>query len=604
MRTTYWLILVIACLLYIPFLGIVPLFDWDEINFSEISREMLVTGEWQKVQVEFIAFWEKPPLFFWLQSLSMQIFGVNEFAARFPNALVGVITLLTLFYVGNRLYDEYFAKWWVLAYAGSFLPAFYFKTGIIDPLFNLLIFLSVFQLALLTIHEKPTLRRWKALWGGLFMGLAVLTKGPVALLLVGLCGLIFWIRSLKLTTFSFLEILIYVITTLSIASIWFLPETLKNGTWFLQQFFEYQWGLAAKSEDTGHEQPFWYHPVVLLLGCFPASLYFFGGLQHTYKANTYQRIFKIWMLLLFFVTLIIFSIVKAKIVHYSSLCYFPITFIASEYLYRIEKNEFKWNMYIKTSLVVIGLMWGLLFLILPAVPYLKTFLLNVVEDRFTKGNLEADVNWYLLEFLIGILFLIIVFWVVLIRHKKGLIDGAFYLFLACILASQAVIYVFVPKIEKYSQNAMIMFLKSISQEKCYISPVNYHSYAHHYYAKVSPEVAQEKREFLEDKFGKKSISKSSFSKQKEAWQEYLLEGNPKRNAYLLLKVGDEGWEKRLKNHKKLKLVMNKNGFMIFKRDIEKEKEEINFTIEKQKKSTKDSLHLKKNIHKKDTITKI
>ncbi len=571
MRSTYWLILFVACLLYIPFLGIVPLFDWDEINFAEISREMILTGEWQKVQVEFISFWEKPPLFFWIQSVSMQIFGVNEFGARFPNALVGVITLLVLFYIGNRLFDEHLAKWWVLAYAGSFLPAFYFKTGIIDPIFNLFIFLSVFQLVLMTTHEKPSKKRWKALWGGLFMGLAVLIKGPVALLLVGVCGLIFWIRSLRISTFGITEILIYSFTSLSVLSIWFLPEMLHNGFWFLQQFLEYQWGLAAKSEDTGHEQPFYYHPIVLLIGCFPASIYFFGGFQYNYKSHTQQRIFKIWMQILFFVTLIIFSIVKAKIVHYSSLCYFPLTFLAAEYLYRVEKNELKWNTFIKIGLWILGLLWGIIFIVLALVPFFKKMLLNNIEDRFTQGNLQANVSWQGWEIIIGILFLLVVIYA-LTRHRKGIIDGAFYLFFICIITSQLVIYVFIPKIEQYTQRSMIDFLKSTAAEKAYILPLNYHSYAHHFYGKITPEVAKEKKEFLESKFGKKSIGKSTFSQQKETWQEFLLEGNPTRNTYFLLKIGDEGWEKRLKNHPKLKLILQKNGFLIYQRNIEKEKE--------------------------------
>src|SRR5262245_47043667 len=59
-----------------------PLYDWDEINFAESSREMLVTGNYFQVQIDFRPFWEKPPLYFWMQAASMKIFGVNEFAAR------------------------------------------------------------------------------------------------------------------------------------------------------------------------------------------------------------------------------------------------------------------------------------------------------------------------------------------------------------------------------------------------------------------------------------------------------------------------------------------------------------------------------------------
>src|SRR3954468_9363267 len=92
------LLLTILCLIFfLPFLGSVHLFDWDEANFAECAREMLVSHDWGRVQVDFQPFWEKPPLFIWMQALSMKALGVNEFAARLPNALCGAATLLLCF---------------------------------------------------------------------------------------------------------------------------------------------------------------------------------------------------------------------------------------------------------------------------------------------------------------------------------------------------------------------------------------------------------------------------------------------------------------------------------------------------------------------------
>ncbi|RYD68901.1 MAG: phospholipid carrier-dependent glycosyltransferase, partial [Sphingobacteriales bacterium] len=139
----YALIALLGAILFIPFLGRVHLFDWDEINFAESAREMIVTGNYSQVQVNYKPFWEKPPLFIWIQAASMNIFGVNEFAARFPNAIVGIFTLLILYYIGSKNTDSRLGWLWVLCYIGSFLPHFYFKSGIIDPLFNLFIFLGV-----------------------------------------------------------------------------------------------------------------------------------------------------------------------------------------------------------------------------------------------------------------------------------------------------------------------------------------------------------------------------------------------------------------------------------------------------------------------------
>src|SRR5450759_1103420 len=178
-----YLILISAIFFFIPFLGSVHLFDWDEINFAESAREMIVTGNFSRVQIDFHPFWEKPPLFFWMQAASMKLFGINEFAARFPNSVIGIFTLLTFYFLGKKLYDEKFGLIWALAYLGSFLPDIYFKSGIIDPSFNFFIFLTVVFLAK-SISKTGESKEFKyALFAGISIGLATLTKGPVGLLI-------------------------------------------------------------------------------------------------------------------------------------------------------------------------------------------------------------------------------------------------------------------------------------------------------------------------------------------------------------------------------------------------------------------------------------
>ena len=97
---------VVGLLIFVPFLGAVHLFDWDEINFAEAAREMVLTGEYLRVHIDYQPFWEKPPLFLWMQALSMKVFGINEFAARFPNAFCGALTLPLLFILGRSVSTE------------------------------------------------------------------------------------------------------------------------------------------------------------------------------------------------------------------------------------------------------------------------------------------------------------------------------------------------------------------------------------------------------------------------------------------------------------------------------------------------------------------
>ena len=182
----------------IPTLDCFYLFDWDEINFAESSREMLLTGDYFHVQINFEPFHEKPPLFFWLQSLSMKIFGIGGFAARFPNALLAFLTPITLFFMGKTIKDSSFGVLWASIYMCGILPNLYFRTGIIDPYFNLFIFTSIF-FGYVYLTREQTKKRYQILLSGLFAGLALITKGPVALLLIFLVFfLLFYLKKLEL----------------------------------------------------------------------------------------------------------------------------------------------------------------------------------------------------------------------------------------------------------------------------------------------------------------------------------------------------------------------------------------------------------------------
>ncbi len=173
------ILLALCCLLFPLAIGSASLFDWDEVNFAEAAREMIVTKNYLNVQINFLPFWEKPPLFFWIQSLSMHIFGVNAFAARFPNAVVGVISIMSIYTIGKKWLSPNFGFLWALAYMGSILPHFYFKSGIIDPLFNLFIFGALYQF----FQYLQAYRFRFVLSTAALAGLAVLTKGPVAVLI-------------------------------------------------------------------------------------------------------------------------------------------------------------------------------------------------------------------------------------------------------------------------------------------------------------------------------------------------------------------------------------------------------------------------------------
>lgn len=537
-----------AAILFIPFLGTVHLFDWDEINFAESAREMLITGNYAQVQVDFKPFWEKPPLFFWLQALSMKVFGINEFAARLPNAIIGIVTLVLIFNIGNKLYNQRLGLWWVLVYAGSLLPHFYFKSGIIDPLFNLFIFLGVYQLYLMTLHKNNRQRNRKALLAGIFIGLGILTKGPVALLLSGLTLLVYWLMSRQWKTFRIIELLLFGLAAFVVSSIWYLPETLNNGIWFISEFVKYQLDLAS-STSTGHEQPIFYHPVVLLIGCFPASIYFLKSFKRNKADSDEQSQFKLWMKILFWVVLIVFSLITTKIMHYSSMCYFPLTFLAATYIFHIQEQRFVFTKWLG---ILIGFIGGVVALLLATLPILvkqKEKLIPYIDDKFAVANLDAVVHWSGFESIIGFLLLAIIITTLVHWNRKHPTRGALALFTTTLLAVQVLIYVFIPKIEKYTQAAAIEFMQSKQNEDCYVGTIGYKSYAQYFYTARTPQKSP-----------------------KVNTEKWYLTGASSKPVYLITRIDrTQRLDSLLEAGFPIKKVGEKNGFVFFKREASQKK---------------------------------
>lgn len=539
--TDYLLIVLIGAMLFIPFLGSVHLFDWDEINFAECAREMIVTGDYSKVMINFQPFWEKPPLFIWMQAASMNIFGINEFAARFPNAICGIITLLVIYNIGTNIYDRKFGRLWVLSYVGSFLPHFYFKSGIIDPWFNLFIFSGIYYLIIFTNNTYNTPNNKNLIISGFFTGLAVLTKGPVAVLIIGLCICIYWLKNRNKKLFSGKQIFLFILISGLTGSLWFIIEILQGRPEIILEFIQYQIRLF-KTEDAGHGGPWFYHPVVLLIGCFPASIFAIQGFKKSYD-TPFQKYFKLWMIILFWVVLILFSVVKTKIVHYSSLCWLPLTFLSAYCLFKIFSKEFSIKLYQTYLLFIIGLVIGIVLIGVQFADKYKEQIKvsNIIRDPFALENLMSKVHWTGYEFLIGLFFLAMLFLTLRFFYKRKLFAAVYSLFISTVIVITLTSIIIVPKIESYSQNAAIEFYKTLQGKDIYIETIGFKSYAHLYYSAKRP-----------------VQNKNSLN------TEWLLKDKIDKPAYFVSKV--TGATAIKKSNPKLIELYRKNGFVFYKRE--------------------------------------
>lgn len=518
-------------------LGNTHLFDWDEINFAESAREMIASNDYLRVQINFSPFWEKPPFFFWLQVGAMKIFGINEFAARFPNALFGLIYLLTFYFIGRKHFSARLGLIWAILFFGSFLPHLYFKSGIIDPVFNYFIFMSIYFL--MRVLEKNESHIWKlALLSGVFSGLSVITKGPVGFLLLGLTLLVYLILK-KFKPFpSIKHILLFFIGMFTIIGAWLSMEVAQNGFAIVQQFIEYQIELFNQPV-AGHAQPFYYHFIVVLIGCFPISIFALPYFRR--KSERLELDFRVWMLSLFWVVMILFSISTTKIVHYSSMTYIPLSFLAAYFLYQVIQQKETWKTYQTVLFILIGSIWGILLTVLPLAMKNKELLFPYMNDPFAVDSMNTPIHWSGYEFLVGIFFFIGMIASAVFLSRK-MIDKALVTITKTVgFTLLLVLFFILPKIEGFTQGPVVAFYESIQEEDCYVESYGYKSYAQYYYFQQPSGLSDKRKD-----------------------QTWLLTGKIDKPVYFVSKSTNI----ELDTHPNFKLIKKEGGFRFYKREVE------------------------------------
>ncbi len=513
-------------------LGLVHLFDWDEINFAESAREMIESGDYMRVQINYTAFWEKPPLFFWLQVLSIKLFGLGAFAARFPNAFFGFIYLCTFYLIGKKHYSAKFGLFWSLLFFGSLLPHIYFKSGIIDPVFNYFIFLSIYFM--LRVIGKDENAGKLALLAGIFSGLSVLTKGPVGFLLLGLTLFIYLLIK-RFKPFPKLKYILYFFAGLfAVVCSWLSIELVQNGSETMMKFIAYQLELF-NSDVAGHAQPFYYHFVVVFIGCFPISLLALPAFR---RKEIQPFDLQTWMLCLFWVVMIIFSITTTKIIHYSSMTYAPLSFLACLVIYNKYKNGIRLPKWQLGLFLGMGLLIGIALI---AVPYLlinKDLLIPLMNDQFAVDSLATAINWSGLEPFIGLVFIssIIGSFVFLRKsnYLKMLTINAGGLAITLLL----VLFFILPRIESFTQGPAITFYESKKGEDCYVESFGFKSYAQYHYFETPSGLREESKDLV-----------------------WLLKGEIDKPVYLVSKSTN----RELDDYPGFELLYAEGGFRFYKR---------------------------------------
>ena len=228
-RSTVWpllILLVIACCLFFLALGKLPLLEPDEGRNAEVAREMLVSGDWITPHFDSQTYLDKPAPFFWLVAASFRLWGISEWAARWPSAVLALALVLLTWFMARRMFGSATGLRAGIIVASCPLVIAFSRLVIFDMMLTFLV-----TLALATfwrIDVDNTRRPWLEALLFAAMGLATITKGPVGFLLPVLTILAYLGLCRRLRDVKRLHWGLGMVVFVAVALPWFIAVCLRN----------------------------------------------------------------------------------------------------------------------------------------------------------------------------------------------------------------------------------------------------------------------------------------------------------------------------------------------------------------------------------------
>lgn len=301
----------------------------DETRYAQISQEMLMTGKWASPHFMGIRYFEKPAAGYWMIALGQAIFGQNLFGVRFASALSTGLSILLVYLVSRRLWnDPQKSLVSTLLYMSFVSVAALGGYANLDPQFTFWVNLTGVALWFCFDSTTRRARLWSWALLGLACGMGFMTKGFLAWLLPVLIALPYavWQKRLgELCTFGMLA----VVVAIAVSVPWALAVHLQEPDYW-NFFFWHEHIQRFAGEDAQHAEPFWYYLPLLVAFTLP----WVALLPSTFKQAWQQKrvpgtaFLLLWLLM----PLAFFSLAKGKLPSYIMPCMLPLALLMGQAL--------------------------------------------------------------------------------------------------------------------------------------------------------------------------------------------------------------------------------------------------------------------------------
>ncbi|WP_269607986.1 ArnT family glycosyltransferase [Prochlorococcus marinus] len=274
-------------------LGSTGLVDETPPLFAASGRAMSITGDWLTPRVNGLTRFDKPPLVYWLMGFFYSLPGqsiwdpLGTWSARLPSALSTLMLMLILGDTVMRWPGVHIAAprraalVTSLAFALSPLVLIWSRIAVSDAL--LCSTLGISLLLSWRTYVRPIKKYW--LWQWIFLGLAVLSKGPVAIVLALMTLFAFaFIQKDYINIIARLKPLKGLSVALLVSIPWYLLELLVEGKPFWDSFFGYHNFQRLTSVVNSHSQPWWFFIFIMLVASLPFTPFLLLGLFESISA--------------------------------------------------------------------------------------------------------------------------------------------------------------------------------------------------------------------------------------------------------------------------------------------------------------------------------
>ena len=264
------LILIALLVLFLSMdgLGDRKLANPDEGRYSEISREMALSGDFITPRLNGLKYFEKPPLQYWATAISFKLFGENEFTARLYTALCGLGCILLMAYVGKRLYDAETGLLTGLVMLSAPYFAAMNEIVTLDMGLTFWMTLSVASFLIANAADAESSRKRWLWWAWAGMSGAVLSKGLIGIVFPAAALVLYCAVQRNTRLLHKLEWRTGLAIFFAIAAPWFIIVSMRNPE-FAHFFFIHEHFERFLTTTHKRVQPWWFFVPILFAGFLP-----------------------------------------------------------------------------------------------------------------------------------------------------------------------------------------------------------------------------------------------------------------------------------------------------------------------------------------------